>query len=205
MTNNATQTSPQTMAAQMQASLAENRKWFTGLGILLIILGALAIIFPFITGIAVTVLVGWLIFIAGIGQIVHAFSVKKWGGFLLSLLIGILYVLTGGWLALVPIAGIVTLTILLSAAFLVQGGMETVMAFRIREHNGWVWMLISGIIALIVGALIFAGLPSSAGWAIGLLTGINMMSSGFAFFFLARASSDDAPPENGRPAKRGQT
>lgn len=182
---------PVESAAAMRAALAENRGWFTGLGIMLIVLGALAIVFPFLSGIAVTVLVGWLILIGGILQILHAFSVKKWGGFLLSLLIGVVYLLAGGWLAVVPAAGMVTLTILLSAAFLVQGGIETVMAFRIRDHKGWAWMLVSGVIALLVGALIFAELPSSAGWAIGLLTGVNMMSSGFAFVFLARAAEGE--------------
>ncbi|WP_265519832.1 HdeD family acid-resistance protein [Nitratireductor luteus] len=192
MTIDTTPTPSDRLPEQMRAALVENRKWFTMLGVLLIVLGALAILFPFVTGIAVTVFIGWLIFIGGIAQIVHTFSVKKWGGFLLSLLIGVVYVLAGGWLALAPVSGIVTLTILLSAAFLVQGGIETVMAFRIRDHEGWVWMLLSGIVALVVGALIFAELPSSAGWAIGLLTGINMISSGFAFFFLARAAGRQA-------------
>lgn len=167
-------------------AISENRWAFTLLAVLLIVFGLLAIIFPFMSGIAVTVLVGWLLFIGGIVQIVHAFSVKKWGGFLLSLLVGALYVFTGGWIAFFPLAGIITLTVLLSIAFLVQGVLETVMAFRLRDHKEWGWMLASGIIAIVVGGLIFAELPSSAAWAIGLLTGINLMSSGFAFLFIAQ-------------------
>ena len=179
-------------AASVEEAVAELRTWFITLGILLMILGCVAIAFPLITTIAVKILLGWLFLIGGIVQIVHAFSTQKWSQFFLSLLVGVLYVFVGGWLAFFPLAGIITLTILLAAMFIAQGVLEFGMAFRIRPREGWVWMLVSGIIAILVGLMIFGGLPATAAWAIGLLVGINLISSGLAYLFLALAAGRGA-------------
>jgi uncharacterized membrane protein HdeD (DUF308 family) len=174
----------------MQTAISENRGWFYFLGILLIVLGVAAIAFPFVTTIAAKIFLGWLFLIGGILQIVHAFSTRGWSEFLLGLLIGVLYLVVGGWLAFFPLTGIITLTILLALMFIVEGVLEAIIAFRIRPHAGWVWMLFSGIVATAVGVLLIAKLPSSAAWAIGLLVGINLIISGFAYVFLPMAVGD---------------
>jgi uncharacterized membrane protein HdeD (DUF308 family) len=178
--------------AMVQAAIAENRKWFMVLGLALIILGAIAIAFPFVTTIAAKIFLGWVFLIGGIVQIFHAFSTQKWSEFLLTLLIGLVYLLAGAWLAFLPLAGILTLTAFLAAMFILQGALEAGMAVRMRPREGWAWMLLAGIIGIAVGVLIIAELPSSATWAIGLLVGINMISSGFAYFFLAMAAGKAA-------------
>lgn len=175
----------------VQAAIAENRTWFMFLGLLLVFLGLVAIAFPFVTTIAAKTFLGWLFLIGGVVQIVHAFSTQKWSQFFLSLLIGAIYVIAGGWLAFFPLAGIIALTAFLAGMFVVQGVIEFSMAFRMRPQAGWVWMLISGIIAVVAGLLIFQRLPSSAIWAIGLLVGVNMLSSGFAYFLLALAAAKE--------------
>lgn len=171
-------------AALVEEAVRERRTWFILLGILLIVLGIGAIGFPLVTTIAVKILVGWLFLIGGIIQIIHAFSTQRWSGFFLNLLVGALYLFAGAWLAFFPLAGIITLTIVLAAMFIVQGILECGMALRMRPQTGWVWMLVSGLVALVLGLLIFAGLPGTALWAIGLLVGINLLSSGFAYLFL---------------------
>ena len=93
----------------------------------------------------------------------------------------------GGWLAFFPFTGIITLTLLLAALFLAEGVLEVMMAMRVRPHQGWGWLLLSGLVAIAVGVMIAAGLPSSAVWAIGLLTGINLLSTGVSFVVLALA------------------
>jgi uncharacterized membrane protein HdeD (DUF308 family) len=103
------------------------------------------------------------------------------------LLIGLLYLAAGGYLAFLPFSGIITLTILLAALFIAEGVLEVIMAFRVRPHEGWGWLLLSGLVAIAVGVLIAMQLPSSATWAIGLLTGVNLLSTGFGFVFLALA------------------
>lgn len=176
-------------ASRMQAAVSEHRTWFFLLGILLIALGVIAIAFPFLTTIAAKIVLGWLFLVGGIIQIVHAFSTRQWSEFFLDLLIGALYVIAGGWLAFFPLTGIFTLTVLLALMFMTQGVLEAGMAFRMRPHEGWIWMLVAGIIALAAGVLILAKLPSSAVWAIGLLVGVNLMASGWAHVFLALAAA----------------
>jgi uncharacterized membrane protein HdeD (DUF308 family) len=172
------------MAASTHTAITENRTWFIIFGILLIALGVLAIAFPFATTIAAKVFLGWLFLIGGIVQIIHAFSTRGWSEFFLDLLMGILYLVAGGWLAFFPLTGIVTLTIFLAAMFVVQGVIEIAMAFRIRPLDGWGWMLVAGIVAVLAGILILFGLPSSATWAIGLLVGINLLMTGWAYLLL---------------------
>jgi uncharacterized membrane protein HdeD (DUF308 family) len=166
------------------AAISENRTWFTIFGILLIVLGGLAIAFPFVTTIATKIFLGWLFLIGGIVQIFHAFSTKGWSEFFLDLLMGVLFLIAGGWLAFFPLTGIITLTIFLAAMFVAQGVIEIVMAFRIRPLDGWGWMFLAGLVALAVGILILFDLPSSAAWAIGLLVGINLLMTGLAYLLL---------------------
>jgi len=171
-------------SANTHAVVSENRIWFVVLGILLIVLGTLGIAFPFLTTIAAKIFLGWLLLIGGVVQIVHAFSARGWSEFFLDLLMGALFVIGGGWLAFFPLTGIVTLTIFLAAMFIVQGVIEVAMALRIRPHSGWIWMLLAGLVAFAVGMLIFLKLPSSAAWAIGLLVGINLIMTGWAYLLL---------------------
>lgn len=181
--------------ADIDAALAEGRKyvaenwgWFMGLGIVLLLAGIAAIAFPLLSTIAAKIALGWIFLVGGAVLVVHAFSAKQWRGFLLGLLIGLLYVVAGGWLAFFPFTGIVTLTILLAALFLAEGVLEVIMAVRVRPHAGWGWLLVSGLIAVGIGLMIAAELPSSAGWAIGLLAGVNLISTGVSFIALALAS-----------------
>ena len=98
---------------------------------------------------------------------------------------GILYVIVGIWLAFFPLSGIITLTLLLALTFILQGVVQAMMAFHMKPHEGWVWMLIAGIIAIVAGVMVIAGLPSTATWAIGLMVGITMISTGWAYLILA--------------------
>jgi uncharacterized membrane protein HdeD (DUF308 family) len=187
MTEQISQAHLDSTIAEARRQIADNWGWFLALGILLIIAGVAAIAFPLLSTIATKIALGWIFFIAGALIMVHAFSIRQWQGFLLSLLIGALYLVAGAWLAFTPFAGVVALTLLLAALFLAEGVLEVIMGLRIRPHEGWGWLLLSGLIAIAVGVLISAELPSSAAWAIGLLTGINLLSSGVSFVALALA------------------
>jgi uncharacterized membrane protein HdeD (DUF308 family) len=173
--------------AEAKRQIADHWGWFLALGIFLVLAGAAAILFPLLSTIATKIMLGWIFLISGILMLIHAFSIKQWGGFLMGLLLGVLYVVAGGWLAFFPFTGIITLTLLLAAMFLVEGVLEAVMAFRVKPHEGWGWMLSSGIVAIAVGLMIAYQLPSSAAWAIGLLAGINLLSTGISFIVLALA------------------
>jgi uncharacterized membrane protein HdeD (DUF308 family) len=182
--------SPADIEAKFIASrrlIAEKWGWFLALGIALIITGFAAIVFPFLATVAAKTLLGWLFLIGGIVMVIHAFQAPAWQGFLWSLLVGILYVVAGGYLAFFPLTGLLTLAFLLVILFAVEGVFEIIMAFRVRPHEGWGFMLLSGIAALAVAVLIALDLPSSATWALGLLVGINLLFSGWSYVFLALA------------------
>ena len=167
--------------------ITEKWGWFLAAGILLIVAGLAAIAFPLVGGIVAKTFLGWLFLIGGVVMIVHAFSAPGWRGFIWELLIGILYLVAGFYLAFLPLAGLLTLTILIAALFIAEGVAEVIMAFQVRPHEGWVWLLLSGVAALAVGVMIGMDLPGSATWALGLLVGINLLFSGWSYVFLALA------------------
>jgi uncharacterized membrane protein HdeD (DUF308 family) len=111
--------------------------WFLVLGIVLLAAGAAAIAFPWLSTIAAKIALGWLFLLAGAVLTVHAFSAQQWSGFLWGLLVGLLYLVAGAYLAFLPLSGILTLTILLAALFMAEGVLEVVMAVRVRPHEGW--------------------------------------------------------------------
>lgn len=167
--------------------IAEKWGWFLALGIVLIVAGLVAIAFPLFSTIAAKIMLGWLFLIGGAMMILHAFQAPGWQGFLWELLIGILYAVAGGYLAFFPLTGLLTLAILLAVLFIVEGIFEVIMALRVRPHEGWGFLLLSGLAALAVGVMIYMDLPGSAVWALGLLVGINLIFSGWSYVFLALA------------------
>ena len=169
----------------LSEAAAEYRGWFMFSGIVLIVLGILAVFYPFVTTIAAKIMLGWVILIGGAVQAVQAFSNQKWSGLFYELAIGLIFVVAGGWLAFFPLTGIITLTVFLAAMFLLTGVVESAFAFQIKPADNWGWFLFSGIVSIFAGFMLIAGLPSTASWAIGLLVGISMMSRGWAFLSLA--------------------
>ena len=132
---------------------------------LLLALGLVAIAFPYVTTIAAKVLLGYLILIGGVAHVVHAVMSKDWRGFLVNLLIGVLYVVAGAWLAFFPLTACLVLTVFLAAVLVAEGVLQIALGYRVRPEDGWLWIALSGVASIIVGALIWAELPSSAVWA----------------------------------------
>jgi uncharacterized membrane protein HdeD (DUF308 family) len=177
-----------------EAQIAEYWVWYLFLGIVLVLGGCAAIAFPHLSTIAAKIALGWIFLVSGVVTIVHAFSAGEWRGFFLNLLIGILYVAAGAYLAFLPLTGILTLTVLVAALFVADGVLEVIMAFRIRSHRGWVWVLFSGLVAVAAGVLIALQLPSSATWVLGVLVGIKLIFAGWSFIALALGGHrSDAP------------
>jgi uncharacterized membrane protein HdeD (DUF308 family) len=112
---------------------------------------------------------------------------RKDPGFWWSLLSALLGIAAGIVLLVAPVSGVVSLTLILIAFFIIEGVVSIMYALDHRSDlpGGWVWMLFSGIIDLVLAAMIFAGLPGTAAWAIGLLVGINMLFGGVALIAMA--------------------
>jgi len=174
-------------------AIQKNRGWFVALGIVWIVLGALAILFPLVAGLALVVFVGWLFIIGGIVQLVHAFSTRGWSGFFLEVIGAILFIAAGVLLLLHPVYGILTLTLILAAFFVVEGIFRTVAGFRVPSGEGRGWLIAGGVLGIILGILIFTGLPTTAGWFLGLLVGIEFIFTGWSFVMIALAARRREP------------
>lgn len=173
--------------AELRDQVGQHWGWFLALGIVFTAAGFAAIAFPLVSTIAAKIALGWIFMFSGVLSIVHAFARSRWSGLFLNLALGVLYVIVGAYLAFFPLTGILTLTLLLAALFLAEGLLQVAMGYRMRPHEGWGWMMGSGLVAIAAGILIALGLPGSATWAIGLLVGINLLSSGAGFMALALA------------------
>ena len=158
-------------------------------GIILVILGIAAIAVPLIATIAVTILIGWLFLISGIVGLITTLWMRHAPGFWWSLLSAVIGIGAGIVLLAWPISGSISLTLVLIAFFVVEGIASIMYALEHRAPSGrWVWMLVSGIIDLILAAIIFFGLPGTALWALGLLVGINLLFGGSALIAMALAA-----------------
>lgn len=149
-------------------------------GVLLIILGMVAIGSPMLAAVAVNVVVAWLIVLAGVVHIVLAFHAHGAGSVVWKLLVGIAYLCFGGYLLLHPVLGIASLTLALAALFVIEGILNLVLFSKMRALHGSTWVLVDGIITILLGLLIYMQWPSSSAWAIGTLVGISMIFSGVA-------------------------
>jgi uncharacterized membrane protein HdeD (DUF308 family) len=169
-------------------------KMYLAEGIVLILLGAIAIVIPPLATLAVTIFLGWLFLISGIVGLATSFWMRHAPGFLWSLISALLGVVVGVLLIGSPLSGAFSLTLVLIAFFVIEGVVSIMFALdHKRELSGrWGWMLFSGIVDLALSVMIFAGLPSTATWAIGLLVGINMIFGGAALIGMALHARDAA-------------
>src|SRR5258708_38004894 len=194
-------------ANQLQRALAQSIRehWTLFLieGIVLVVLGLLAIIIPPIATIAVTIFLGWLFLISGVVGLVTTFWARHAPGFWWSLLSAVLAIAAGivllGW----PVRGAVSLTLLLIVFFIIEGVLSIMYAFEHKKElsGRWGWMLASGIIDLILAAIIWGGLPETATWALGLLVGINMLFGGSPMIAMAfhPPPTHPTPPPTPKP------
>lgn len=147
-------------------------------GVSLIVLGMVAVGSPFLAAVAVNALIAWLIVLAGLVHLIIAFHSHRAGSLLWRLLVGIAYVVFGGYLIAHPALGVVSLTLVLASLFLIEGILNIAMFFRMRSTEGSSWLLIDGLVTVLLGLLIYMQWPSSSAWAIGTLVGVSMIVSG---------------------------
>jgi len=162
--------------------------WSIVLSVLMIVAGILAIIVPPVSGIAVTILVGWLMVLCGATHLVYAWHARSGGGLLWGILLGILYIVAGGYVLLNPVAGLASLTLVLGAYLLVESILEFILSYRLRPLPGSGWLLVDGIVTLILAIMIWRTWPASTMWVIGTLVGISMLFSGCARLTISLAA-----------------
>ena len=167
------------------SSFARAWIWMALLAAISILGGLFALGNPFAATIAAVLLAGWVFILQGVVQVVHSFQVRDWPGFIWSLGFGILSLLVGIVLVADPFAGSLTLTIVVAALLLFTGVIKTMFSLRLKPVEGWVWVLVSGLVSLLLGVMILVGFPGSAAAILGILLGVELLSNGLLFLFVA--------------------
>jgi len=185
--------------AAVAASLHLHWRAFLIEGIVLFILGIFAIVVPAVATIAVEVFFGWVLLLSGVVGLISTFRMRSAPGFGWSLLSAVIAVAAGVILLAWPLSGVLSLTLILTA-FLTLEGIASIMMSLTHRHGfsaRWALLLVSGLVDLILAAMIFLGLPGTAAWAIGLLVGINLVFGGSTLVSMAlqaRSLASTGPP-----------
>ena len=176
------------MANSPTAIVHRATTWSIVLSVLLIAAGALAIVSPMIAGVAITVLVGWLLIFSGALHLAFAFGSGRAGAALWQVLLGLAYGFIGVYVLANPVAGLASLTFAIAIYLLVEGVLEFMLSFQLRPAPGSGWLLADGVITLVLAVMIWSTWPSSAAWVVGTLVGISMFFSGITRLMLSLAA-----------------
>ena len=178
--------SPAEIEGAVRQSLKEHWRMFFMQGVLLAILGTLAIAVPVIASVVAAAFVGWLLFFAGSFRAVSLVRAPHAPGYWSSLLLSVLTAILGLIIALFPLQGAITLAMVLTAYFIVHGISSFALAFAIRGHTGrWVLLLAGGVIDFALAGLVIAGWPGASVFILGIYVGINLLFTGIALIFAA--------------------
>lgn len=169
----------------MRETVKRYSLWYLIQGIILVVAGILAIIYPFLSSVAVIMLLGWLLIISGFAQGISLLGARHVPHFWLQLVSVILALLIGFLFLRDPAQGLVTVTLLLIVFFMIEGISKVVFALTIRPFPNWGWLLASGIVGILLSLILWASLPVTALWLVGLLLGIELISVGAALTHLA--------------------
>ena len=176
-----------TLLAHELHHLAAHWLWVLLLGILLAVAGTAAIVVPPATvgtTLAVTIVLGALLMVGGVATIVSSFWIGRWSGFLVQLLVGLIYLACGFVMTEKPVVTAVAMTVFIAVTFVVLGVFRSISALVLRFPQ-WGWSLLNGVITLLAGLLIYRQLPFDALWVVGLLVGLEMLLNGWTWIMLA--------------------
>ncbi|MGO9115361.1 MAG: HdeD family acid-resistance protein [Thermoguttaceae bacterium] len=158
--------------------------WFLLLGILLLVCGTLALAYPLRGSLYTMAVLSIVLLVAGVAMLVGAFWAGRWSGFLVNILVGLLYVAAGFVISEKPLGSILVITIFVAVSFMVMG-MFRILAAMVLRFPQWGWMVLNGCMTFLVGLIIYRHLPLDALWVIGLLVGVEMILSGWTWIMLA--------------------
>jgi uncharacterized membrane protein HdeD (DUF308 family) len=175
------------LSAALTRSMHEHWGLFLAEGIILSLLGLAAIIVPPLAGLVTTIFLGWLFLIAGIVGLIATMRARQAPGFGWALLSALVALIAGLVLLWNPLQGLITLTYVLTAFFIIDGILLVVLAIsHRREFSGkWQWMMVNGVIDLVLAAIVISGMPGSLVWVLGLLVGIDMIFGGATLIAMA--------------------
>ncbi len=175
------------MAGPIATGIKRASGWSIGLGVLMIILGIIAMLAPWEFGIVIALIIGWMAIFNGVAQIIYGIRTHCGGRTVLEVILGLIYIVAGIYLLVHPVGGLLVLTIFLASFLIVYGIFALGLAFQMRPLPGWGWVLFDAIITILLGVLIWAHWPLNSEWVVGTLFGISILVSGVTRLMVSMA------------------
>jgi len=175
----------QVMREEMRRTVKRYSLWYLVQGGLMILAGILALVYPAISSVAVVFFIGWLLIFSGIFQGISLIGARQVPHFWLQLMSVALFIVVGALFLRNPGESLLTLTLLLIVFFLIEGISKVIFALTIRPFPNWGWVLVSGIVGIVLAFYLWASIPVSAAWLLGVLLGIELICEGAAITHLA--------------------
>jgi len=176
-------------AAAMREAMRETVKkyslWYLLQGVLMIVAGILALVYPLVASVAMVFLLGWILIISGVLQGIGLIGARDVPHYWLSLISAVLAIVIGLLLLRQPDSGLLVMTVLLIVYFMVEGISKVIFALTIRPFPNWGWVMASGIVGIVLAVYLWANMPVSSEWVLGILLGILLVSEGVALAYLA--------------------
>jgi uncharacterized membrane protein HdeD (DUF308 family) len=173
------------MREAMRETVKRHSLWYLIQSALMVLGGILALFYPILSSFAVVLFLGWVLIISGIVQGISLIGAQNVPHFWLQLVSVVLSVIVGALFLRHPGEGLLTLTLLLIVFFMVEGISKIIFALTIRPFPNWGWVLISGVIGILLSFYLWASLPITAIWLLGVLLGIQLICEGVALGYLA--------------------
>ena len=175
----------QVMREAMREAVRRHSLWYLVQGGVMVLAGILALVYPMTSSFAVVFLLGWLLIISGIVQGVSLFDARNVPNFWLQLVSVVLSVIVGVLLIRHRVEGLLAVTLLLIVYCMVEGILKVSFSLTIRPFPNWGWILASGLVSILVALYLWASLPVTALWLLGVLLGIQLICEGAALGYLA--------------------
>lgn len=176
-------------AAAMREAMRETVKkyslWYLLQGVLLIVAGVLALVYPIVASVAIIALLGWILIVTGVLQGISLIGARDVPHYWLSLISAVLAIVIGLLLLRQPDSGLLIMTVLLIVYFMVEGISKVIFALTIKPFPNWGWVLASGLVGILLAVYLWANMPVSSEWVLGVLLGILLVSEGVALAYLA--------------------
>ena len=176
-------------AAALREAMRETVKryslWYLIQGVLLVVAGVLALVYAVIASVAIVYLLAWILIISGVLQGIGLIGASNVPHYWLQLISAVLAILIGVLLLRAPDSGLLIMTVLLIVYFMVEGIAKVIFALTIRPFPNWGWVLGSGLVGIVLALVLWANMPLSAEWVLGLMLGLLLICEGAALTTLA--------------------
>jgi uncharacterized membrane protein HdeD (DUF308 family) len=169
---------PETVPTTVATEVVEHRRFFQVSGIVSIVLGVFAILMPYVATLAANLVLGALLLASGLVEVATSFQARRASRVAAGFFLGLLAVVAGLLMLFFPPTGILALTAILTAFLFASGGVKLYFAWQVRGSTGWLWLLVGGLLSVLLAALIWAGLPDTAFWVLGLFLGVDLIFYG---------------------------